>query len=163
MTTAFVLWRKRETPWADAARRLLARAPLVAGLFVLVEGLRQTGVLALLADWLHSQAQAAATTTAWGAGIVLALVCNVMNNLPAGLIASSTVTAGHLPQSVTDALLIGVDLGPNLSITGSLATILWLTAIRREGEDVTFLTFLARGAIVMPPALLLALAGLLVR
>ena len=35
--------------------------------------------------------------------------------------------------------------------------------IRREGEDVTFLTFLARGAIVMPPALLLALAGLLVR
>ena len=32
--------------------------------------------------------------------------------------------------------LIGVDLGPNLSVTGSLATILWLTAIRREGEDV---------------------------
>jgi arsenical pump membrane protein len=115
-----------------------------------------------LANWLHGEAQHAAQQTAWGGGIVIALVCNIMNNLPAGLIASSTVTAGHLPPPVTDALLVGVDLGPNLSITGSLATILWLTAIRREGEDVTFATFLARGAIVMPPALLLALAGLLV-
>ena len=60
---------------------------------------------------------------------------------------------------VTDALLIGVDLGPNLSITGSLATILWLTAIRREGEDVTFWRFLKVGALVMPPALVLAIGA----
>ena len=35
---------------------------------------------------------------------------------------------------MTGAMLIGVDLGPNLSITGSLATILWLVAMRREGQ-----------------------------
>ena len=58
-------------------------------------------------------------------------------------------------------MLIGVDLGPNLSVTGSLATILWLTAIRREGQDVSFWRFLTLGALVMPPALGLALAGLL--
>jgi arsenical pump membrane protein len=63
----------------------------------------------------------------------------------------------HAPQKVVDALLIGVDLGPNLSITGSLATILWLTAIRREGEDVGFVKFLKVGALVMPPALILAM------
>jgi arsenical pump membrane protein len=160
-TTAFALWRNREAPWGTLRGVSWLVLPLVAGLFVMVEGLRHTGVLALLAAWLHAQAQHAAQMTAWGAGIALALACNIMNNLPAGLIASSTVTAAHLPQPVTDALLVGVDLGPNLSITGSLATILWLTAIRREGEDVTFATFLARGAIVMPPALLLALAGLL--
>ncbi len=57
-------------------------------------------------------------------------------------------------------MLIGVDLGPNLSVTGSLATILWLTAIRREGEDVGAWRFLKLGIVVMPPALLLALAGL---
>jgi arsenical pump membrane protein len=117
-------------------------------------------VIGALATWMQAQAQHSAQATAWGAGIVLALVCNLMNNLPAGLIASQTVTAGHLPQTVTDALLVGVDLGPNLSITGSLATILWLTAIRREGADVSFGAFLKRGAIVMPPALVLALAGL---
>ena len=57
-------------------------------------------------------------------------------------------------------LLIGVDLGPNLSVTGSLATILWLTALRREGEAVTAWQFLKLSIVVMPPALLLALAAL---
>ncbi|HEX3983523.1 MAG TPA: ArsB/NhaD family transporter, partial [Acidisoma sp.] len=128
-----------------------------------VEGLRQTGMLAQLATRLHERAEHSVQAAAWGAGITLAFVCNLMNNLPAGLIAHSTVAADHLPQQVTNALLVGVDLGPNLSITGSLATILWLSAIRREGEDVTFKTFLLRGAVVMPPALILALAGLLFR
>jgi len=58
---------------------------------------------------------------------------------------------------VVDALLIGVDLGPNLSITGSLATILWLIAIRREGEDVTFGQFLRVGVVTTVPALVLAI------
>jgi arsenical pump membrane protein len=54
-----------------------------------------------------------------------------------------------------------VDLGPNLSVTGSLATILWLMAIRREGQQVTFWQFLKWGALVMPPALALAIAALM--
>ena len=60
-----------------------------------------------------------------------------------------------------EALLIGVDLGPNLSVTGSLATILWLIALRRENIKVGALEFLKLGALVMPPALLLALGALL--
>ena len=57
-------------------------------------------------------------------------------------------------------MLIGVDLGPNLSVTGSLATILWLIALRREGEHVGALQFLKLGLVVMPPALLLSLLAL---
>ncbi len=87
------------------------------------------------------------------------MASNLTNNLPAGLVASSTVQLAHPPQMVVDALLIGVDVGPNLSVTGSLATILWLTAIRREGEEVGFWRFLKLGVAVMPPALVLALAG----
>ncbi len=60
-----------------------------------------------------------------------------------------------------NAVLIGVDLGPNLSVTGSLATILWLIAIRREGQQVSFWKFLKWGALVMPPALTLAILALL--
>ena len=67
-----------------------------------------------------------------------------------------------MPEHVRGAVLIGVDLGPNLSVTGSLATILWLTALRREGHVVGARTFLRLGAIVMPPALILALAALFV-
>ncbi|KVH35092.1 hypothetical protein WS88_18745 [Burkholderia cepacia] len=67
------------------------------------------------------------------AGVAIALASNLVNNLSAGLIASSTVDAARSTQAVIDASLIGVDLGPNPSVTGSLATILWLAAIRREG------------------------------
>ena len=91
------------------------------------------------------------------AGSGIAIVSNLVNNLPTGLVASATIADAHPPQIVTDALLIGVDLGPNLSITGSPAAIPWLQAIWREGEDVTFLRFLKVGVAVMPPALVLAI------
>ncbi len=160
-TAAVVLLRKREAPWEMLRGISWLVLPLVAGLFVLVQGLRHTGVLAQLADLLHRAAAGGAAQAAAGAGIALAVICNVMNNLPAGLIAGHAVLSAHVPRQVTDALLVGVDLGPNLSVTGSLATILWLTALRREGIEVGFGKFLRRGAMVMPPALLLALLGLL--
>ena len=59
------------------------------------------------------------------------------------------------------AINLGVDLGPNLSVTGSLATILWLVALRREELDVSTLHFLKLGLVVMPPALLAALAAVI--
>jgi arsenical pump membrane protein len=55
-------------------------------------------------------------------------------------------------------MLIGVDLGPNFSVTGSLATILWLVALRRQKIEVTAWRFLQLGLIVTPPALIAALA-----
>jgi arsenical pump membrane protein len=54
---------------------------------------------------------------------------------------------------------VGVDLGPNLSVTGSLATILWLVALRREGQAVSAWTFLKLGSVVMPLALIASLAS----
>jgi len=133
--------------------------PLVAGLFVLVEALEKTGLTNTLADLVRDAVQQSATTVAWITGVVLAVGCNVVNNLPAGLVAGRVVAIAQVPEPVRAAVLIGVDLGPNLSVTGSLATILWLTALRREGQRVGSWTFLKLGAVVMPPALLLALAG----
>jgi arsenical pump membrane protein len=57
-------------------------------------------------------------------------------------------------------VLIGVNLGPNLSVTGSLATILWLIALRRENVEITAMEFLKMGAIVMPIPLVLSLLTL---
>ncbi|MGA9207522.1 MAG: arsenic transporter, partial [Terriglobales bacterium] len=60
---------------------------------------------------------------------------------------------------IADAVLIGVDLGPNLSITGSLATILCLIALRKEKIDVRIRDFLKVGAVAMPVAPLVSLGG----
>jgi arsenical pump membrane protein len=133
--------------------------PLVAGLFVLVEALEKTGVTNDLAALLVDLTRRSASEAAWIAGVVLAVGCNLVNNLPAGLVAGRVVEIARAPEHVRAAVLIGVDLGPNLSVTGSLATILWLTALRREGLHVSAWRFLKLGALVMPPALVLAMAG----
>jgi arsenical pump membrane protein len=159
-TAALILLATRKGP-GDLVRHVSwSVLPLVAGLFVLVEALERTGLIRLLAGTLRDAASGHATATAWGAGLVTALACNLLNNLPAGLIAGSTVQAAGVPDAVTGAVLIGVDLGPNLSVTGSLATILWLAALRREGEEVGAWRFLKVGLAVTPPALVLAIGAL---
>jgi arsenical pump membrane protein len=135
----------------------------VGGLFVLVGALDRTGAIRALSDYLMAQTQHSATLAAAGSGILVGLVSNLINNLPAGLIAGTAVQAANVGPEVASAVLIGVDLGPNLSVTGSLATILWLTALRRDGVCVKARDFLKLGLLVMPPALLLALAALLLR
>jgi len=117
-------------------------------------------LLAALSGLMHAGVARSGTATAWSAGLVVALASNLMNNLPVGLIVGSVVAADQLPSHVIGAMLIGVDLGPNLSVTGSLATILWLVVLRREGLEVGTWHFLRLGAVVMPPALVLAIIAL---
>ncbi|WP_217618349.1 arsenic transporter [Achromobacter sp. GbtcB20] len=131
--------------------------PLVAGLFVLVEGMAASGVLQDLANLMRSLSADAAL---WAGGVGAALSGNVINNLPAGLMAGTLARMADLPSTATAALLIGIDLGPNLSVSGSLATLLWLLAVRREGMHISALSFLRLGIVVMPPALILALGAL---
>jgi arsenical pump membrane protein len=125
----------------------------------MVEALARTGVIEQLIRVLQADAQGSTAATSWVAGAIVAVASNLMNNLPVGLIAGSAVTAASVPPLITGALLIGVDLGPNMSVTGSLATILWLVALRRDGQEVSTWRFLRLGAVVTSPALLLALTG----
>ena len=76
-----------------------------------------------------------------------------------GAAADATAAGVHADARITDAILVGIDVGPNLSVAGSLATILWLAALRRDGIRVRGVDFLRVGAFVMPPALVLALAA----
>jgi arsenical pump membrane protein len=161
ITAAVVLIRERKGPWSTVKDISWGVLPLVAGLFVLVEALDKTGLIRTITTLLHDGAERSATWAAWSAGVIVAFASNLINNLPTGLIAGSAVQSAHVSDQVTRAVLIGVDLGPNLSVTGSLATILWLTALRREGQTVGVGTFLKLGIVVMPPALLLAIGAAL--
>ncbi len=151
----------REAPTALLKGVSWGVLPLVAGLFVLVEALDRTGVVALLAEELRRVVRTTGPGEASAIlGSLVALATNLGNNLPVGLLAASAVQEAGTPPRIAAAILVGVDLGPNLSVTGSLATILWLAALRREGLRVTAWQFLKIGLVVMPPALVLALAVL---
>jgi arsenical pump membrane protein len=162
VTAIAVLILKQSGPWELLDGISWGVLPLVAGLFVLVEALDKTGLIRAIGDMLRSAAEQSETSTGWGAGVLIAFVCNLMNNLPAGLIAGTAVQVANAPERITSAILVGVDLGPNLSVTGSLATILWLNALRREGLEVGAWSFLQLGLLVMPPALVLALGSLFI-
>ncbi len=136
--------------------------PLVAGLFVLVEGLNSVGAVGELRGALHHLEIYGPLSGGLAASFGIAAVCNIGNNLPVGLLAGSAVQGNHVAETIRNALAIGVDLGPNFSVTGSLATILWLIALRREGEHVSAWMFFKAGVLITPPALFLATCGLLV-
>ena len=141
----------REISWGTLA--------LVAGLFVMVNAVESVGALKLTSGWLTWAQRLPSAGGAMITGFAVAVANNLVNNLPLGLIAGGTLQTAHAKGLLANAVLIGVDLGPNLSITGSLATILWLLALRKEKLDVSFWDFLKVGAVAMPIALVLSIAG----
>jgi len=165
--TAVVSIKARSNPLKLGREISWGTLVLVAGLFVMVDAVESQGALKLTQQWLAWATGLGQNVGALVVGFVVGVANNVVNNLPLGLIAGGTIQAAHTKGLIANAVLIGVDLGPNLSVTGSLATILWLLAIRKDsggnadGErlDVSFWKFLKVGAIAMPTALLAALGG----
>ena len=157
--TAVLCFRNRSSPWTLVKEISWATLGLVAALFVLVDAVESIGALRVTEFALHHAEALGTTAGAFVTAFVVAIANNLLNNLPLGLIAGATLTATHAHGFLASAVLIGVDLGPNLSVTGSLATILWLLALRRENLHVRAMDFLKVGMLAMPAALLASMAG----
>jgi arsenical pump membrane protein len=169
---AAILLHTRSSPAPLLRHISFSTLALVAALFVLVEAVQSIGALTftqhalLAAQHLAApgvpngrSSPSAVSIAALAVGFTVGIANNLINNLPLGLIAANTLALTHTRGLLKDIILIAIDLGPNLSVTGSLATILWLLALRREGLNVTFFDFLKTGLIAMPLALLAALAA----
>jgi arsenical pump membrane protein len=157
--TTILLIRTRSSPLPLLKQISWSTIALVAALFILVEAVESIGALTFTQHALLAAQHLAAPIAALAVGFTVGIANNLINNLPLGLIASNTLTLTHTQGLLRDVTLIAVDLGPNLSVTGSLATILWLLALRREGLNVTFLDFLKAGLLAMPLALLASIAA----
>jgi arsenical pump membrane protein len=157
--TAIVSVMARSNPLRLTGEISWATLALVVGLFVIVDAMESVGAMQQTRDWLTWVQTLGSTTGTLVTGFAVGIANNLVNNLPLGLIAGSTLHAANAKGLIADAVLIGVDLGPNLSITGSLATILWLIALRREKLDVSFWDFLKVGIVAMPISLLASLGG----
>ena len=159
VVTTIVSITARSNPLKLALEISWGTIVLVAGLFIMVDAVVSMGALKLAQSALLWVQQLAPATGALITGFVVGVANNLVNNLPLGLIAGATLHAAHMKGLIANAVLIGVDLGPNLSVTGSLATILWLLALRKEKLDVGFWKFLRVGALAMPVALFLSVGG----
>ncbi len=157
--TAVVSVTRRSNPWKLIGQISWETLALVAGLFILVDSLESIGALKIAMTSLGWTERQVPAFGALAAGFTVGAANNIVNNLPLGLMAGATLHAAHAQGLIARAVLIGVDLGPNLSITGSLATILWLIALRKEKLHVGFWDFFRIGVFAMPVALLASLGS----
>lgn len=123
---------------------------LTAALFVIVAAIDNAGAFAATRTLF-------ARLPPLGIGATIAIATNLVNNLPVGLNIGETLSTIHPPQVVSYAALVGVNLGPNFSANGSLATILWLAILQRANIRVRAVDFFRIGLAATPLALAAAL------
>jgi arsenical pump membrane protein len=123
--------------------------PFVVGFFIAVQGLENLGVVGVSAGWLAHMGPGSFGTLFAAAGAT-AFASNIMNNLPAALLARSVLMTSHAHTGTILAGLVGADVGPMITPFGSLATMLVLALARREGEEVRARKFVMLGLWVTP-------------
>jgi arsenical pump membrane protein len=84
-----------------------------------------------------------------GIAVLAALLANVVNNLPAVLVLVPIAAASGGSGPLL-AVLLGVNLGPNLTYVGSLATLLWRRVLQAQGEEPEVGEFSRLGLVTVP-------------
>lgn len=144
------------TAWAVIRSVHWSIIPLVAALFVIVEALDRTGALRYARFFFRSAQTMAVPVGNLVTGFSVAAADNVLNNLPVAVVVRYAL-GDHVGPRIAAAGLVGVDLGPNLTLAGSLATLLWVVMLRRAGFEIAPGAFFRLGVLVSVPALACAL------
>jgi arsenical pump membrane protein len=122
--------------------------PVLAGLFGLAVALGTLG-----RAW-SGPAVLLAHLNAWATAAFAAAASACVNNLPAASLLAAR------PPAHPFALLIGLNLGPNLAVTGSLSAVLWLRVARSLGARPSVRTYSLLGLVAVPVSVAAALAAL---
>jgi arsenical pump membrane protein len=162
LLTLALLARRRLHPKVFAAEIEWAIFPFFAGLVVVVAGASRAGLVDAAARTIRELAAAGPFGPSL-VGIAATLAANGMNNLPAAVLAGAGLSEASAriaePAAVTAGLLIGIDVGPNFTTVGSLATLLWMMLLRRRGIAIDSLAYIRYSWL---PTLLALGAGLAV-
>jgi arsenical pump membrane protein len=149
------LTRRRTTLLGIVTAANVPFLAFVLCLGVVVTGVTEHGLGAAMRGLLPSGTGFVALL---GIAVVAALLANVVNNLPAVLVLLPPV-AGAGPAAVL-AVLIGVNVGPNLTYPGSLSNLLWRNVVRRDLLPSGFVEFSRVGLFTTPVTLVVAVCGL---
>lgn len=125
----------------------------VIGMFLVARGVEQEWLVNLSPVMPAGPGGALLTGVLGGA-----LGSNVVNNVPLTILGMSLLShmSGTAQQLASYGLLVGANIGPALTTYGSLATMLWLTLIRRRGIEVSTMEYMKVGIVTVPPVLVAA-------
>ncbi|MFI1018931.1 SLC13 family permease [Streptomyces sp. NPDC020965] len=149
------LARRRTAPAAVLRAASVPFLAFVLALGIVVRAVVDNGLADLLRPLIPDGTGLVALL---GIAVLAAVLANLVNNLPAVLVLLP-LTASAGPGAVL-AVLLGVNIGPNLTYAGSLATLLWRRIVRDHDTDVDLREFTRLGLLAVPAALVLSVVAL---
>ncbi|EOZ2197368.1 arsenic transporter [Campylobacter upsaliensis] len=146
-----------------ALKQMLKLAPLgiVAfslGLFIVVFGLNNMGLVGLLAEGLKHFDTLPLFAQIFSVGISSSLGSSVINNLP--MVMLGDLALKDSSNALIFAHLLGCNVGAKLTPIGSLATLLWLFSLKRYGISISFLQYMLVALLIVPFVFFFGLLGL---
>ncbi len=136
----------------------------VLSLFIVVEGLKVGGATAMIGGLLLPIVGQNPVYATFFISMASAFLCNVVNNIPMTAmmvpVTSGIVATPKMALAMAYSLVIGSNLGANITITGALAGILWLECARVEKWSTGITDFIKTGLTVTPLVILASSAVL---
>jgi len=135
----------------------------VIGMFIVVKGIQNTGLPTLVAQWLLDQVDGSLFKGLLYTTYGTAIGSNLINNVPMDMMMISILQEFPVKEWLHPlgyAVVMGAGLGPNLTVIGSLATMLWLGTVRRKGVSITALDYFKIGLITTPLMILASVVAL---
>lgn len=134
------------------------------GMYVIVYGLKNAGLTSVITFIVQSFADQGLFIATVGTGFLAAFLSSIMNNLPTvminsiaiGEVASSTI----IEKVIVYANVVGTNLGPKITPIGSLATLLWLHVLRKDGISISWGYYFKVGFILTVPTIFITLISL---
>lgn len=143
--------------------------PFVVGMFVIVELLKTYGWISLFSiiyssviTWISGGSDSGFGLV-WGIfsssiimGFVSAIACNILNNQPMTILFTNMINEStfQMPKIMkfgsTLALIIGSNLGANITLIGALAGIMWNGILKNNEISVGYFRFLLYGVLITP-------------
>lgn len=141
------------------AKRLpFALVPFVISMFIMVLALDKCGFTREIAKLFETG------DSIYVFGLASFLSANVFNNIPMSVLFSDILSfsalSGESYMGALYASVIGSNIGAYLTPVGALAGIMWLSILKRNGQNLSFARFLKYGALVAIPTILIALISL---
>jgi len=164
-TSAFE--RKFPLLHAIAKRMPWAILPFAFSMFIMVEGLSDSGWIAIFATWATKLAPNYIAAT-YAIGFLSVALCNLFNNLPMTILvarvlqhpnfANSAVATPEVVKGCVFALVVGSNLGACTTLIGSMAGLMWDSVLRNMNSGVGFWTFFKWNMCVMPVVIFVTLS-----
>ncbi len=161
---AIAIYVAERKPIARTGRISWRVVVFVLSLFIVVKGLEVSGVNAVIGSAIFSVVGQNPVYATFLISMASAFMCNVVNNIPMTAmmvpITSGIATTPQMAMAYAYSLVIGSNLGANITITGALAGILWLECAKVEKWSTGVTEFIKTGLTVTPIVILASAAVL---